>query len=188
MKKVRERILDTAHELFYNQGYRNTGINQIIEEAEVAKASLYQHFPSKEDLCISYLEYRASRSTFREAVGTARTREEAIIKSYEYITDFLTNGHFRGCAFQNIVSEVRPQDDARILAEVKRVKSSLRAFYHRMMAEDPENITPQEKQLGDQLLVLSEGAIISYQIHQELWPVEAACAASLALLKKENKG
>ena len=183
MKKVKERIIDTAHELFYNQGYCNTGINQVIEEAQVAKASLYQHFPSKEDLCISYLQHRASKSTFRETVGAASTREEAINKAYEYLTDYLTNGNFRGCAFQNIVSEVKPQEDVRILAEVKRVKSVLRDFFHQIVAQDPENITAEEKQLGDQLLVLSEGAIITYQIHQELWPVEAARLASLALVK-----
>ena len=183
MKKVKERIIDTAHELFYNQGYRNTGINQVIEEAQVAKASLYQHFPSKEDLCISYLRDRASRSTFRETVGAATTREEAVNKTYAYLTDYLTNGNFRGCAFQNIVSEVRPQEDVRILAEVKRVKSVLRDFFHHIVAQDPDNITTEEKHLGDQLFVLSEGAIITYQIHQELWPVEAARLASLALVK-----
>ena len=49
---TRERILDTAARLFYAQGYNSTGINQVIKEANVAKASLYQHFPSKEDLLI----------------------------------------------------------------------------------------------------------------------------------------
>ncbi len=183
MKKVKERIIETAHDLFYNQGYRNTGINQVIEEAQVAKASLYQHFPSKEDLCISYLQYRASLSTFKEKVGLATTKEETVLKIYEYLTDFLTNGNFRGCAYQNIVSEVRPQEDARVLAEVKRIKSVTRQYFQRLMAQDPNNITEKEERLGDQMVVLFEGAMISYQIHQELWPVDAARAASLALLK-----
>ncbi|MFT6754704.1 MAG: AcrR family transcriptional regulator, partial [Urechidicola sp.] len=47
---VKERIIATASDLFYNQGYNQTGINQIISEAGVAKASLYQHFRSKEDI------------------------------------------------------------------------------------------------------------------------------------------
>lgn len=55
---VQERILHTAYRLFYQNGYRATGINQIIEEAKVAKASFYHHFKSKEDLAIAYLELR----------------------------------------------------------------------------------------------------------------------------------
>ncbi|HAD79392.1 MAG TPA: TetR family transcriptional regulator, partial [Flavobacteriaceae bacterium] len=53
---VRDRILDTASELFYRQGYNSTGINQIIDEAEIARASLYHHVKSKNDLLYAYLE------------------------------------------------------------------------------------------------------------------------------------
>ena len=52
----RDRILKTANKLFYTQGYNVTGINQILLEADAAKASLYQHFGSKEDLGIEYIK------------------------------------------------------------------------------------------------------------------------------------
>jgi len=52
---VKERILETASHLFYEKGYNLTGINEIIEKAGVAKASLYSHFRSKEDICLAYL-------------------------------------------------------------------------------------------------------------------------------------
>lgn len=52
---VRERIIIAASRLFYFEGYNQTGINQIIEEAEVAKVSMYQHFRSKEDIAVAYL-------------------------------------------------------------------------------------------------------------------------------------
>ena len=52
----KERILKTVDRLFYEQGYLATGINQIIAEAKVAKASFYQHFPSKEALVLEYIE------------------------------------------------------------------------------------------------------------------------------------
>ena len=54
MNSPRERILDTATILFHQQGYNSTGINQIISEAKVAKASFYQHFKSKDDLCAAF--------------------------------------------------------------------------------------------------------------------------------------
>ena len=57
---VKEHILQTATRLFHEQGYNLTGINQIIDEADVAKASLYYHFPSKEDLCVAYLQRKNS--------------------------------------------------------------------------------------------------------------------------------
>ena len=51
-----ERILAVASELFYRQGYRATGINEVIARSGVAKATFYNHFPSKEDLCLAYLQ------------------------------------------------------------------------------------------------------------------------------------
>jgi AcrR family transcriptional regulator len=59
---VRSRIIDTASRLFYSQGYNSTGINQVIKEANVAKSSLYQYFPSKDDLLVAYLN-EASKNT-----------------------------------------------------------------------------------------------------------------------------
>ena len=65
---ARSRIIEAADRLFYTQGYSSTGINQIIEEAGVAKASLYAHFPSKEALAVAYLE-RRHRAWFDELRG-----------------------------------------------------------------------------------------------------------------------
>ncbi len=58
MKSPRERIIETTFQLFARQGYNSTGINQIISEAEVARASFYQYFKSKEDLCVEFLNVR----------------------------------------------------------------------------------------------------------------------------------
>jgi AcrR family transcriptional regulator len=57
---VKDRILDTASRLFYDQGYHITGINQIIDEADIARASLYNHFPSKTDLLLAIWTERIS--------------------------------------------------------------------------------------------------------------------------------
>ncbi|WP_084598172.1 TetR/AcrR family transcriptional regulator [Flagellimonas lutaonensis] len=51
-------ILKTAGSLFYRNGYHNTGINEIIKHADIAKATLYNHFESKDAICIAYLEHR----------------------------------------------------------------------------------------------------------------------------------
>ena len=56
--EVKNHIVETASNLFYANGYNLTGINQIISEAGIAKATLYNHFKSKEDICVSYLQYK----------------------------------------------------------------------------------------------------------------------------------
>jgi AcrR family transcriptional regulator len=54
--EIRERILQTASDLFYLEGLNSVGVNRIIEEADVAKATFYRHFPSKELLVLAYLD------------------------------------------------------------------------------------------------------------------------------------
>jgi Bacterial regulatory proteins, tetR family len=56
--EARQRILETADRLFYQEGVRAVGIDRIIAEAGVAKMSLYKHFPSKDDLILAVLKHR----------------------------------------------------------------------------------------------------------------------------------
>jgi AcrR family transcriptional regulator len=53
---ARERILFAAHELFYREGIRATGIDRVIAESGVAKLSFYRHYPSKNDLVLAFLD------------------------------------------------------------------------------------------------------------------------------------
>ena len=71
---ARQRILDTAYELFSARGIRAVGTNEIIERAGVAKATLYSHFPSKNDLVLAFLEQREQRWTHAFVVAEARRR------------------------------------------------------------------------------------------------------------------
>ena len=64
--EVKNRIIETASLLFYKNGYNSTGINEIISEAGIAKATLYNHFKSKEELCLAYLRFKDK--TFKEEI------------------------------------------------------------------------------------------------------------------------
>jgi AcrR family transcriptional regulator len=68
----RERLLDTAYELFSRRGIRGVGIEEVIERAGVAKATLYRHFPSKDDLVLAFLERRHQNWT--DDIQRAQTR------------------------------------------------------------------------------------------------------------------
>ena len=100
----RERIIDTANDLFYRQGYHQTGVNQIIEESGVAKATFYSNFKSKEELCIEYLRERDRMDTdatkdMINGIEDPYERYMAIIKG---IMSYMVETDFRGCAFGNM--------------------------------------------------------------------------------------
>jgi len=105
----RQRILATAHELFYRDGIRATGIDRVIAEAGVTKVTFYRQFPSKNDLILAFLEYRHQRwmGWFSEALarhGGARGRGAAALAPA--LREWLGGAGFRGCAFINSVAEL----------------------------------------------------------------------------------
>lgn len=106
---ARERILGTAHELFYRDGIRATGVDRLIAESGVAKLTFYRHFPSKDALVISFLDYRHERwmSWFTEALqrhGGAPGAGLAPLAAA--MAEWFADPAFRGCAFINAVAEV----------------------------------------------------------------------------------
>jgi AcrR family transcriptional regulator len=90
----RERILEAADRLFYTEGVRATGTEKIMSVSEVAKATFYRHFPSKDDLVIAYLEYLDSPAP-PEDIHEALTRIERVVNRADII----------GCPFLRIASE-----------------------------------------------------------------------------------
>jgi len=105
---ARERILLTAHGLFYGEGIRATGIDRIIREAGVTKVTFYRHFPSKNDLIRAYLEYRHTlwMNWFKGALtrhgGPQQAPNEVIVGA---LGEWFGNENYRGCAFINAVVE-----------------------------------------------------------------------------------
>ena len=110
---ARERILRTAHALFYAEGLRATGIDRVIAEAGVTKVTFYRHFPSKNDLILAYLNLRHDlwMAWFTEALerhGGASNGAKTLPPVMEEWFSSQALGGFRGCAFLNGVSEMGP--------------------------------------------------------------------------------
>src|SRR5271167_4150273 len=82
--EARQRILETADRLFYKDGLRAVGIDRIIAEAEVAKMSLYKHFPSKDDLILAVLKYREEKTLefFRAAMERHGQRSKNSLRAF----------------------------------------------------------------------------------------------------------
>jgi AcrR family transcriptional regulator len=162
----RERILATAYRLFLGQGYNSTGINQIIEEADVAKASFYQHFKSKEDLCVGVLQKRHDYIEEQlQALSTQkRSAKMKILASFDLISFLNEKEDFRGCAFLNVLSEI-PADNTKIREVIFSHKNNIRQSFKDLL---------QQAELADHIYLLYEGAFIESQLYKDQWPVNRA--------------
>jgi AcrR family transcriptional regulator len=131
---ARERILDTAYELFSRRGIRDVGIGEVIEQAEVAKATLYRHFPSKDDLVIAFLERREERWTLAwveaEAKRRGTTPEDQLLAIFELFDEWFHRDDFEACSFINVLLEMGTahrvgQASVRHLASIRSVVGRL---------------------------------------------------------------
>ena len=165
-KPVRERILETAAEMFYRDGIRAVGIDAIIARSDVAKMSLYRHFSSKDALVAAWLEDRNAffwrRWDRAEAArgDDPRCRLEGIL---DMIAATVSQRQWRGCPFLNTGTEFpEPDHPARgiILANKQAVRARLRTLAAAAGARDPDV-------LAQQLQLLIDGA---YAIGQSLGP------------------
>jgi AcrR family transcriptional regulator len=113
---ARERILDTAYELFSQRGVRGVGIDEVIERAGVAKATLYRHFASKDELVLAFLERREQRWTREWVEAEARRRgatpEEQLLAIFDLFDGWFQRADFEGCSFINTLLEIGDRDHA----------------------------------------------------------------------------
>ena len=181
---VKEHIIITATRLFHEQGYNLTGINQIIDEAGVAKASLYYHFPSKEDLCVAYLKRRNnlwSAGLDAYLTGT-KDPKQRIIKTFEYRAQYLEKNHFGGCSYIKIISEM-PQRGEKIDHQVIFQKEKQRSFFSELTAQI-EVVKKKAEALADTIFLLYDGGTVQSQVYRDAAPIETAKKAVIKLLRE----
>ena len=113
---ARERILETSYELFSQRGIRAVGVNEVIERAGVATATLYRHFPSKDDLVLAFLEMREQRWTRGLIEDEAQRRgsdpEERLLAIFDVFDEWFHRDDFEACSFINVLLEMGPQHPA----------------------------------------------------------------------------
>jgi AcrR family transcriptional regulator len=111
--QARKRILDAAYDLFSTRGIRAVGIDEIVERAAVAKATLYRHFRTKDELVLSFLEQREKLWTkeFFEAEVRRRgaTPEERLFVVFDVFDEWFHAERFEACSFINTLLEMRPE-------------------------------------------------------------------------------
>jgi AcrR family transcriptional regulator len=111
---ARERILGTAYELFSRRGIHDVGIDELVGRAGVAKATLYKHFPSKDEIVLAFLEQREQIWTYGWVEGEARRRgstpEEQLLAIFDLFDEWFYGDDFEGCSFVNTLLEFRDLD------------------------------------------------------------------------------
>ena len=112
---ARERILETAYDLFARRGVHDVGIDEIIQRAGVAKATLYRHFPSKDALVLAFLERREELWTRGFVEGGARKRgetpEEQLLAIFDVFDGWFRRKDFEACSFINVLLELGPRHE-----------------------------------------------------------------------------
>ena len=115
-RDARERVLESAYELFSRRGVRAVGVDEVIAHAGVAKATLYAHFPSKDDLVLAFLEQREQRWTLGFVEAEARRRgttpEEQLLAVFDAFDVWFRREDFEGCSFIKLLLEMGPEHPA----------------------------------------------------------------------------
>ncbi|MET0511762.1 MAG: TetR/AcrR family transcriptional regulator [Thermoleophilaceae bacterium] len=158
---ARERILNTAYDLFSRHGIRAVGVDRIIAVSGVAKMSLYRHFRSKDELVIAFLEQREQRWTkdfiLAEAERRGHTGAERLLAIFDVFDDWFHEPGFEGCSFVNVLLEFDDREHPVRRASVEHlanIRDFLREFAKEAGAGDPEA-------LAREWHILMKGSIVA---------------------------
>ena len=187
---ARERMLHTAHRLFYQDGIRATGIDKVIAESGVTKVTLYRHFASKNDLICAYLEYRHTLwiDWFADALRRHGSAKRGAAKRLAALplalSEWFGSEGFRGCAFINSVAELGdtlPQANE----IVRRHKQDMTDLLANLLP--PSQMQAQDAKA---IALVVEGAIVRVQLGEPVPAVITSVARLLALfvLAQTTKG
>jgi AcrR family transcriptional regulator len=162
-KPAAERIRESAHDLFYKQGIRAVGVDEIVLRAGVTKPSLYRSFPSKDELAADYLRNTGYGGLARfDAVIGARPDEprRQFLIWIDELLQKASKPDYRGCGTTNAAVEYpdRKHPARKVASEIKRqFRARLAHLASAMGARRPD-------QLGDTLMLLLEGVYASAQL------------------------
>ena len=174
-RSARERLLDTADRLFYEEGVHAVGIDRVLEQSGVAKGSLYYNFGGKDDLVRTYLQNRHAHWAARidAQLAAAGPPADKILAVFDALAGLFAQPGFRGCAFVNAAAEA-PDGSVEALA-AKDFRSWLHGLFAALVAEAGYRDTDK---LTAQLVVLYDGANISAQLDHN--PAAAGAARDAA--------
>jgi AcrR family transcriptional regulator len=183
-----QRILKTACDLFYRNGYRATGINEIIEKSGTAKATFYAHFPSKESLALAYVKFMNETESRNTEAGLEKYPGpyEKLLGLLEFSIAWSRERDYRGCTYLNISSEL-PDHAHPVRQESRKHYETLRSLVGRLMKELKVKRGSAWKErdaekLADDYLLIFAGALAMAQVYHDPKPFREGIVAVRRLL------
>ncbi|PRX14071.1 TetR family transcriptional regulator [Nonlabens ulvanivorans] len=174
--EIKQHIIETASQLFYRNGYNLTGINEIISTSGVAKATLYNHFKSKEDICVAYLQHK-NNSFIKQIEAFCLSKElgkSRVLALFEFLELFFEDQDFNGCWCIKTVAEI-PRDNEIILTEIQTQKRDFIRFIEQLIIDNIEDINVQESfMMAKQVYLLYEAAVSESHLHKDAWPINSS--------------
>lgn len=182
---TRQHIIETASWLFYSKGYSQTGINEIIEEAGIAKATLYSHFKSKDDLCIAYLVHQNEQlvESMNTIVEQRKKGKAKLLGVLETLIPFFEKEDFNGCWCFRTIAEI-PRDNEKIVREIRKQKQELQDYIIKLVVENTTLSKKAQAKLSKRIYLLYEGAIAESHLQKAAWPIHENLELLKELLKK----
>jgi len=181
---AKEKILRVASDLFYREGIRAVGIDRIILESGVAKASFYRSFATKDDLVVEYLDYRHNLSMSnleRARLKYPESPNRQLRFLMEDVVERMKKPDYRGCPFMNTAVEFPEADHpghARAVQARNELFGGIAEIARAAGAKDPV-------ELAEQLRILYSGAIMVAYMNKTDFKPEYFAIAAQTLLDKQ---
>ena len=182
-----ERILEVASGLFYKQGYRATGINEVIKESGVAKATFYNHFPTKDDLCYAYLKGVSDYELeyLDGFIAAAKGTVNRFLAPLQSLGPWLIDTEYRGCPFLHMVAEIPDHTSPlrRIGSKLyQNVTKRVAQLCEELVASDKRYAHLDAKQLEQDYMLVFAGAIALAELYHDISPIEQGAATLKRLI------
>ncbi len=177
----RQHLVDTACRLFNQFGYHATGIDRILEESGVSKATLYKHFRSKEELILAVLRQRHEQllAQISERIGAAGNTENPVLVIFDALDEWFHSVGFYGCNFIKASGEYALAGEE-IHDYAAWHKGSIQKIIESALSAPNKK---HRKELAAQLALLADGAIVRAQVTGDKKAARMAKAIAASLLR-----
>ena len=176
----KEKLFRTAARLFYQHGYRAIGVDTIAAESGIGKMTLYRHYPSKDDLIVTYLKDHNEFfwNNFEQITKDAPTPRDKLLAFFEALQNYVQTPACYGCPFINVATEYPNPDHPGHQVAIEH-KQSVRARFGQLASEAGAH---NPVVLADQLFLLMDGAYMAARMFGTMNPALHLASAARTLI------
>ncbi|MCG8409157.1 MAG: TetR/AcrR family transcriptional regulator [Phycisphaerales bacterium] len=181
---TRQRLINAASQRFYRDGFREVGIDQILNDVGISKTAFYKHFQSKDDLMLAVMDEQDQwlREHFRSMVNKLGGSEPRarLLALFDAVDQIVRLDEFRGCFFVNVAMEFPlPHDPAHVAAAAN--KQAMQEIVMQLAREAGADCA---EKLAKELMLLMEGAYVTRHVTGDEEAVSTARDAAAVLIDR----